>query len=220
MLPRVLGAWCLVLGAAAGADAQTLDRRIHEAALSERATWVAYRVPMAGAPRRMCCFELSPRPAECCGQCRLDGGDGVVLAAANAAAASRLVLEPPTDMHVFVRVENGTVGRVRTFSPDCDIDAGGMPVVWLDDVAVDDSVRWLASFARTTANTALEHTAITILALHPGRAAVQELIAFARDDPQPGVRRHAFFWLGRSPSPDAIRYFEEILRREPGSGRP
>jgi hypothetical protein len=35
--------------------------------------------------------------------------------------------------------------RLRLFTPECDIDAGGMPLVWLNDVKPDESVAWLAS---------------------------------------------------------------------------
>ena len=34
--------------------------------------------------------------------------------------------------------------RVRTFTPDCNIDAASMPLVWLRDVTPDDSIAWLA----------------------------------------------------------------------------
>ena len=41
--------------------------------------------------------------------------------------------------------------RVRTFTPDCDIDAGAMPLVWLNDVKADDSIAWLASLVTAAA---------------------------------------------------------------------
>ncbi len=41
------------------------------------------------------------------------------------------------------------VVRLRTATPDCEIDAGGLPVVWLDGVKPDDSVAWLTSLVNT-----------------------------------------------------------------------
>ena len=36
-------------------------------------------------------------------------------------------LEPAKEMIVLVRVAGGTVDRLRTFTPKCEIDAGGLP---------------------------------------------------------------------------------------------
>ena len=46
---------------------------------------------------------------------------------------------------MLTRVEAGRVSRIRTFTPDCNLDSGGMPVVWLQNVTPDDSVAWLTT---------------------------------------------------------------------------
>jgi hypothetical protein len=43
-------------------------------------------------------------------------------------------LEPPDHAVILFRVDNGAVERIRTLSPDCEIDAGNLPVHWLADV--------------------------------------------------------------------------------------
>ena len=177
---------CLVLAAAmvlgaGSASAQTLQQRIDSAAAKAPVTWIEYRVPMLGGSRGMCCFDSSNGGTDCCRRCRLEGGDGVFLASDTTPAPHRIVVEPPSEMRVFARVENRTLTRVRIFSLDCDVDADGVTLVPLTGVAVDDSVAWLAALVRSTSDTsirlnAIHMPALSALALHPGNAAANVLI--------------------------------------------
>ncbi|HEY1493485.1 MAG TPA: hypothetical protein VGF49_03045, partial [Candidatus Solibacter sp.] len=40
-------------------------------------------------------------------------------------------LEPPDHAVILFRVDGGKVERIRSLSPDCEIDAGDLPVHWL-----------------------------------------------------------------------------------------
>jgi len=55
-------------------------------------------------------------------------------------------LEPPAHAVILFRVEGNTVGKIRSLSPDCEIDAGGLPLHWLTDVAPAQSVALLAAY--------------------------------------------------------------------------
>jgi hypothetical protein len=55
-------------------------------------------------------------------------------------------LEPPDHAVILFRVEGNVVNKLRNLSPDCEIDAGGLPVHWLTDVAAAQSVALLATF--------------------------------------------------------------------------
>jgi HEAT repeat protein len=55
-------------------------------------------------------------------------------------------LEPPDHVVILFRVEANTVGKLRNLSPDCEIDAGGLPVHWLTDVAPAQSIALLATY--------------------------------------------------------------------------
>ena len=62
---------------------------------------------------------------------------------------SRIMLESPTEfLSSSPRIENGA-GRAAfgRFTPDCDVDAGNMPIVVAHGVKPDDSIAWLASLA-------------------------------------------------------------------------
>ena len=46
---------------------------------------------------------------------------------------------------VLYRVEEKAVQKIRIFSPDCELDAGGRTIHWLDGVKSADSVTLLAT---------------------------------------------------------------------------
>ena len=59
----------------------------------------------------------------CCGRCRL---------------------QPPTELVVLARVESRAIVELRPVAVDCDIDAGGAPLVWFDNARAEDSISWLS----------------------------------------------------------------------------
>ena len=99
------------------------------------------------APRQMCCFDTISDTSFSGGMCRLESGGGVSMNTGDMRDRNglRVTLEPATEFLVLARLEGGSVSRVRTFTPDCDIDATAMPLVWLTDVKPDESIAWLAS---------------------------------------------------------------------------
>jgi hypothetical protein len=64
----------------------------------------------------------------------------------NYSTAGIVHLEPPDHAVILFRVESNTVGKLRSLSPDCEIDAGGLPVHWLTDVAPAQSIALLATY--------------------------------------------------------------------------
>lgn len=219
----LLVVWAALVGAADAAGAQTLRQEIDAIAAMGGVGWVSYRVPMVGAQRRMCCFDSSAQASTgCCGRCQLERGDGIVLSDVepSSPAASRIVVEAPSEMRVFVRVENRVVSRIRTFSLDCDVDAGGATVTALENVAVNESVTWLATVVTLPSDAAdsrnrLQMSALSALALHPGTAAADRLVAFARDDARARVRGQALFWLAERAGSEAVRTLGNAIDADP-----
>lgn len=101
------------------------------------ATWVGYAVPAAGAGRMTCCAEAGGSDAhgsrDCCGAGRLEPGSAKA-GAPSAVAGGMVQLEAADQMFVLFRVEQGKVQRIRLFSAECRLDAGGLDLVWLEDV--------------------------------------------------------------------------------------
>jgi HEAT repeats len=219
----VAGCWLLVISVAPAA-AQDLDAQMRAAAAPGGVTWVGYRLPMVAGPRHMCCYDSIADAGACCGMCRLEGGSGVILSTGTTGSTpsrgSRIVLEPPTEFLVLARIENGSVTRVRTFTPDCDLDSGGATLVWLKDVRPDDSVTWLASLVARPAQDnewtrRVADPALTALSLQPGDRAVNTLIGFARTHAIAHLRGQALFWLAQRAGQQAVAAISNAIDADP-----
>ena len=220
----VAGCWLLTFALASPAAAQDLDAQMRAAAAPGAVTWVGYRLPMVAGPRHMCCYDSIADAGACCGMCRLEGGSGVILSTGTTGSApsrgSRIVLEPPTEFLVLARIENGSVTRVRTFTPDCDLDSSGATLVWLKDVRPDDSVTWLASLVARTAQDnewtkRVADPALTALSLQPGDRAVDTLIGFARAHAIAHLRGQALFWLAQRAGQQAVATIANAIDADP-----
>jgi hypothetical protein len=200
--------------------AQGLDRELRAAAAKQGISWVGYRVPMVAGPRQMCCFDTISDNA-CCGICRLESGSGVSMNTGDSfSRGSRIALEPPTEFLVLARYEAGALTRVRSFTPDCDVDAGGMALVWLNDVKADESVAWLTSLVRATSTSneyrnRVAKPALAALAIHDARSALTTLVAIARDDREVKMRSDALFWLSQRAGQEAVATITDAIERDP-----
>jgi len=205
--------------------AQGLEREVRAAAARGGITWVGYRMPMTAGPRQMCCYDTirdaSDRDA-CCGMCQLERGSGVTMNRGDnqTMRGSRITLEPPTEFLILARLEGGAVTRVRTFTPDCDIDAGGLPIVWLSDVKADDSLAWLASLVnaapdRDERRDRVAKTAIAAIALHSGAAADRVLEGFVAPSRPEWLRSDTAFWLGSERGDAGARLLARMIAQDP-----
>jgi hypothetical protein len=168
-----------------------LARELQAIAQQGRAVWVGYRVPMVRSRG-----ERLTTSDTCCGRCRL---------------------EPATDLLVLAKVDRTGVFELRPEAVDCDIDASGMPLIWLDNVRPDESVAWLTGLARDTANrpNRLADRALTALALHASAAASPVLVEFARSGAAAQVRSRALFWLAQRAVEEAIPTITAALDSDP-----
>jgi len=158
-----------------------------------------------------------------------DGRNGVVLRDKD----TPVQLEGPTSMYVLFRVDDHKIQRLRTLGPDCLLDAGGLPFVWINNVKPSDSVALMESLLKDTepignliytiaytrdpaADAALERLAAptqtektrknvaNYLAEIRGRGGYNALTRMLRDDPSETVRMQVVSALARNKEPDAI----------------
>jgi hypothetical protein len=107
--------------------------------------WIAWAAPVQDPRRQLCCFEgMGSAAAGHSGLCRLDRERSYSMNIGDETSN----WWSSDEFFVFVRVRSGDVERVKSFSPDCRIETGSAPVVWLEDVAVAESVAWLEALAR------------------------------------------------------------------------
>jgi hypothetical protein len=103
-------------------------------------------------------------------------------------------LEPPDHAVILFRVDGGEVQRIRTLSPDCEIDAGNLPVHWLNEVKPAESVTLLTAMAAQRDR--YSDSAMTAIANHSDPAAEAALKRYL-DPMQPSsVRVRAVGWFG------------------------
>jgi len=213
---------------AAGQGSDAIAREVRAVAARGGVSWIAYRVPMnvspSGGARHMCCWDnvINSRDlGGCCGVCRLENGGGVTMTSQlQSRDGSRIVLEPPTDFLVLARVENGAVTRLRTFTPDCDVDAGNMPIVWLTDVRADDSVAWLSDLIKGVGvdkdkTSRVADPALTALSLQTAPGALTALIRFAKDAESTRLRGQALFWLAQRAGEQAAATITDAIANDP-----
>jgi hypothetical protein len=124
-------------------------------------------------------------------------------------------LEPATEMIVLARVNASGVDRLRTFTPNCEIDAGEMPVIWLEGVTPDASATWLASVVVGAKEVSLLEPALLGLALNPGTVASRSLVTFARDDARPTVRSRALTSLAERAEQEASATIQNAIANDP-----
>jgi HEAT repeat protein len=132
---------------------------------------------------------------------------------ANTWSSGHCRLEPATELLVLARADGGRIVELRTSSVDCDLDAGGMTLVWLTDVAADESVAWLRTFAGDTQR--LADVALSAIALHEGTTASSTLVALAQQDARGQVRSKALFWLAQRASNDAAATIAGAIDNDP-----
>jgi len=163
--------------------------------------WIGYAQPQAAG---------SGRDGSC--QAWLESGDRDALAPPGTAH-----LEGATEYYVFFRVENRQVGKIRTFSIDCSIDAGGLPFYWLTGVVRAQSVALLESFA-SSSERRMVNNALTGIALDRDLSADAVLDRLSAPTQPEETRRQAAFWLGVARGRHGYESLLRILRDDPSDG--
>jgi hypothetical protein len=170
--------------------ANGLARDVQAVAQRGATAWIGYRVEIVR--RRNARLDYSPT---CCGRCRL---------------------QPPTDLVVLARVEEKALSELRPVAVDCDIDAGGAPLIWLDNVRVDESVAWLSTLAIDgTMTRRISESAMTAIALHADRSASEALVALARRADATALRGRALFWLAQRAAEEALPAINAAIENDP-----
>jgi len=122
-------------------------------------------------------------------------------------------LEPPDHVVVLFRVTNNAVERIRALSPDCEIDAGGVPVHWLTDVKPAESVALLAGFV--TDRNLNNNGALSAIAMHEDASADATLDRFAAADQPQSQRLRAIGWLGSVRGRHGFEALRSFLANDP-----
>ena len=171
-----------------------LDAEIAEVAAPGNAAWIAYRVSTIRGPQHMC--------------------------NSNSWTSNKVMLEPASELTLLVRVENRRIEKLQTVTPDCEVDAGGLPVVWLEGVTPAQSAAWLTTQIKSAGASGQQETrvvrsAIAALIWHSGDGPIDTLVAAARDDRRPYVRSQSLFWLAQRAGQQAVGAIRNAIDNDP-----
>ncbi|HYP05309.1 MAG TPA: HEAT repeat domain-containing protein [Bryobacteraceae bacterium] len=197
--------------------------------------WIGYAVPaIPGEHNNGCCWSNDGRGC---------GLEGRRVGSVDGSPATPIRLEGPSHVVILLRFEQGAAEKLRVYSPDCPLDAGGLPFYWLADVKAGESVALLAArleqrqrtdsvvhaiamhagaeaeamLVKLSGSTQIEPTrksALFWLAASRGKAGYDIVSRAAREDPSDKVREHAVFALTQSKQPDAIPAIIRIAQED------
>lgn len=124
-------------------------------------------------------------------------------------------LEGSDSIALLVRVENNQVTKIRIFSLDCPLDAGGLPFIWMTGVPAAQSVAFLRQQAEQDGGHDVANGAILALSMHDDPIALDALIQLAKADPSPKIREQALFWLAQKAGARASATIENAIFNDP-----
>lgn len=180
--------------------------------------WLGYSVPAVEGNHEMCCGYYDDGGMNGCGACRLEDENNSAIVQSNKSAASGTVkLEGPRQLIIMIRAEHGSIERIRTFSEDCQLDAGGLAVIWFTGVSGSQSVAALTPFARSADDTDGDHVAagaLTAIALTGDPSAQATLQNFVAPNQPESLREHAAFWLGAARGHDGFETLQTLARKD------
>lgn len=180
----------------------SLEAEVRGALARNTPLWLGYAVEKAG-DGEACCYWNGMTGCSLEGERRRQ--------AAPAPAAGPVQLEGSKFISVLFRMEGGAITKVRHFSSGCELDAGGLPVVWLTGVKPAESVQLLK---RNLADN-LANGVVASIALHAGPEADAALEELLKPDQPVETRRKAAFWMGHSRGRRGVEVLQRVVRDDP-----
>ena len=192
--------------------------------------WIGYSVPVVDGDRMMCCYNSGTTFVNgtmsgnaCCGMCNIEPSfDNTTMMSRPQPApppAGPIKLEGADTMVLLFRIVNRQVERVRVFSEDCQLDAGGRDITWLTGVRPAESVSLLESLATAQSGAdrrdrVLDGT-ITAIALHDDAAADASLERLLATSQPQSVRTRVPFWLGNTRGRRGFEILRRVVKDDP-----
>ena len=193
--------------------------------------WIGYSVPVVDGERTMCCFNsgntfingtmTSGGNQACCGMCSLEPSlDGTTMSTRpqQGQPGGPVKLEGADSMVVLFRVVNRQVERVRVFSEDCQLDAGGREVTWLTGVKPAESVALLESLIAAQASAdrrdRIVDGSIGAIALHEDASATAALERLLATSQPQQIRAKVPFWLGNTRGRRGLEILQRVIKED------
>jgi hypothetical protein len=170
--------------------------------------WLGYEVAAVPGSHFSVCSGDSDGSMDdgCCGVYRLeDENDSFRRSGDDPSSAAQL--------DILVRIDRGTVDKIRFVAAGCRLDAGGLAFTWLTGVHADDSVAWLSGLVTGPAQgdkNRLADQALAAIAMHETASATDALLGLASPANPLWLREKAAFWLGAGRGHDGLLALEKL----------
>ena len=180
--------------------------------------WIGYGVAAIDGNREACCFD-NDSSGRSCGQCRLEEGNESFTSSSEKRTAH---LETQY-LIVMFRVENRAVEKIRTFSENCELNAGGRTINWLTGVDPAQSVALLSSLVKGSARDLesdgdqdhIADGAAAAIAQHAAPEADSALRGFVAPDQPEKLRERAAFWMGAARGKAGFDTLKSLAHSDP-----
>jgi hypothetical protein len=181
-----------------------------ELAVLRGPAWLGWSVPTTDRGSS-CCWSGDDSGGASCRGCRLEGERRFDVVGRSDEAVK---LEGSDRVRVLLRAEGGRVSKIRAFSEDCPLDAGGLPLVWIEDARPAESVALLVTYVGRSQDEPrggkrLDDSAVAAIASHADPSADAALERFVAPEQPLELRKQAAFWMGNQRGPRGY----EVLRR-------
>jgi hypothetical protein len=214
--PDIVNAKVETRSAASGLE--RVFRAVVEAAPD--AAWIAYGVPIVPGNHNLCCYDSyddPPATVRNCGSCRLEGESSYEV---GSRLSRRVELEGPQRLGVFFRVAQKRLLKIRMFSDDCQLDAGGLLLYWLTEVRAAESVDLLSSLVggkgrEEEVGGHLSRSALAAIALTDDPSADRALGGFVAFNQPESLRAAVTFWLGEARGRPGFELLRRVAREDP-----
>jgi len=203
LLQKTLAPLALLMlaGNAAAAEPDLATR------IAQKDGWVAWQVPKAADGGIACCFQMHGKHVLQSG-CDLEGNTW------GNSDDQRPLQRTGDALNVYFRVSHGKVDKVRAFSASCPVrDAD--KVRWLDNVAPQASVAFLAASTAATPSEDVFDAELAALAMHADPAATPALRDLSAQSHPRKVREQSLFWLGQMRGADGAQIVEHAATTDP-----
>jgi HEAT repeats len=188
---------------------------------SQQPVWVAYEVPAIRPDHSVCCGNLQNDGQDSfCGTCKLEQKEDDSFLERN--RNQTIKLEDASQLTVLFRVDQKRVTRIRVASENCNLDAGGLHVVWLTGVRPEESVTFLSRYVIEKGQDrddeeGISQEALMAIAQHADASADRALASFVALGQPSSLRDKTSFWLGASRGKSGVILLEKMAKNDPSS---
>ena len=161
--------------------------------------WYAWSVPIPDDVS-ICCWG-NGNSGNCCNACELEGNRGWSLNVGDKDSPR----QGGGSMVLALRMDEGTVTKVRMLNAGCSINGRGNAIRWLQNVDPVSSIAFLESHARTSKEV------LGAIAQHDHPSTIPALERLAGRDYSEKTRENAIFWLGQRGGERGFRFVRDLV---------